>query len=227
MKSNIYIAPSILSADLIRLEEQVKLVAESGADYIHVDIMDGHFVPNITFGPNIVKALKKITDIPLDVHLMIENPEKYIPAFADAGANIITVHAEACIHLNGTIEQIKKYSIMAGVSINPATSLTAVEEVLGEIDLLLLMSVNPGFGGQKFIESSLDKITRARKMFDVVSSKALLEVDGGISEMNAERVVRAGANVLVAGSAIFNSDDIVKAMQRIKAEGEKGLVRFA
>lgn len=227
MKSKIYIAPSILSADLLTLEKQVKLLTENGADFIHVDVMDGHFVPNITFGPAIVKALRKITDAVLDVHLMIENPDKYIGDFADAGADIITVHAEACVHLNRTIGFIKSFGKKAGVSVNPATSLTAVEEILSEIDLLLIMSVNPGFGGQKFIPSSLNKIRKARIMLDEIESPAYLEVDGGISTETACSVVKAGANALVAGSAIFKSDDIVGAMKAIKTKGEKAFENLA
>ncbi len=227
MLRKIYIAPSILSADLLKLEEQVRTVEENGADFIHVDVMDGHFVPNITFGPNIVKALRKITELPLDVHLMIENPDKYIPDFIKAGANIITVHAEVCAHLNKTLNAIKSTGAKAGVSINPATPLNSIEEVTGLIDLLLIMSVNPGFGGQKFIPSSINKIERARKLLDEAGSGAFLEVDGGISEKNAADVVRAGANVLVAGSAIFSSDDIAASVRDIRKSAQKALADFS
>ena len=227
MLRKIYIAPSILSADLLKLEEQVRTVEENGADFIHVDVMDGHFVPNITFGPNIVKALRKITELPLDVHLMIENPDKYIPDFIKAGANIVTVHAEVCAHLNKTLNTIKSTGAKAGVSINPATPLNSIEEVTGLIDLLLIMSVNPGFGGQKFIPSSINKIERARKLLDKAESDAFLEVDGGISEDNAADVVRAGANVLVAGSAIFYSENIAASVQNIRKSAENALANFS
>ncbi len=227
MLRKIYIAPSILSADLLKLEEEVRTVEENGADFIHVDVMDGHFVPNITFGPNIVKALRKITQLPLDVHLMIENPDKYIPDFIKAGANIVTVHAEVCAHLNKTLNTIKSTGAKAGVSINPATPLNSIEEVTGLIDLLLIMSVNPGFGGQKFIPSSINKIERARKLLDKAESDAFLEVDGGISEDNAADVVRAGANVLVAGSAIFTSNDIAASVQNIRKSAENALANFS
>ncbi len=221
MKNETLIAPSILSADLLKLEEQVKTVIANGADFIHIDVMDGHFVPNITFGPGIVKALRRFVEIPLDVHLMIENPDKYIGEFAEAGADIITVHAETCPHLNRTVQHIKNYGKMAGVSLNPATSLTAVEEIIAEIDLLLIMSVNPGFGGQKFIPSSLGKIARAKAMLDEAESSAYLEVDGGISPETAYDVVKAGANVLVAGSAVFGSQNIAQALTAIKNEAKK------
>ncbi len=227
MQNQIYIAPSILSADLLKLEEQVRTVEENGADFIHVDVMDGHFVPNITFGPNIVKALRRITRLPLDVHLMITNPDNYIPNFIEAGANIVTVHAEVCAHLNKTLNTIKSLGAKAGVSINPATPLNSIEEVTGIIDLLLIMSVNPGFGGQKFIPSSINKIERARKLLDEAGSDALLEVDGGISDENAADVVRAGANVLVAGSAIFASNDIAASVRKIRKSVENAFANFS
>ncbi len=227
MQNQIYIAPSILSADLLKLEEQVRTVEENGADFIHVDVMDGHFVPNITFGPNIVKALRRITRLPLDVHLMITNPDNYIPNFIEAGANIVTVHAEVCAHLNKTLNTIKSLGAKAGVSINPATPLNSIEEVTGIIDLLLIMSVNPGFGGQKFIPSSINKIERARKLLDEAGSDALLEVDGGISAENAADVVRAGANVLVAGSAIFASNDIAASVRKIRKSVENAFANFS
>ncbi len=192
-----------------------------------MDIMDGQFVPNITFGPNIVKTLRKITELPLDVHLMIENPDKYIPDFIEAGANIVTVHAEVCAHLNKTLNTIKSLGAKAGISINPATPLNSIEEVTDLIDLLLIMSVNPGFGGQKFIPSSINKIERARKLLDEAGSDAFLEVDGGISEKNAADVVRAGANVLVAGSAIFSSDDIAASVRDIRKSAQKALADFS
>ena len=214
----IYLAPSILSCDLLKLEAQVRLVAENGADFIHVDIMDGHFVPNLTFGPNMVKALRRITDIPLDVHLMIERPDDYLQAYIEAGAHILTVHQEACTHLHRTVQRIHQLGAKAGVSLNPATSLSTVEEILPDLDLLLIMTVNPGFGGQAFIPGGTDKVKRARKMMEAVGKEDfLLEVDGGINEETAGPIAAAGANVLVAGNAIFNQPDIVQAMHNIHA----------
>ena len=204
----IKISPSILSADFTKLGEEIKAVEGAGADYIHIDVMDGHFVPNITIGPMIVAAAKKVTDLPLDVHLMIESPENFIDEFAEAGSDIITVHAEACRHLHSTIQMIKKAGLKAGVSLNPATPLTSIEEVLGDIDLALIMSVNPGFGGQSFIESSLGKIKRLRKMLDERGLSAVeLQVDGGIKIDNISAAAKAGADVFVAGSAIFGKGD--------------------
>ncbi len=219
----IYIAPSILSADLLQLEKQVKLLTENGADFIHVDVMDGHFVPNLTFGPNMVKALKRITDIPLDVHLMISNPDLYIADYALAGADILTVHQEACTHLHRTIQSIHNQGIKAGVSLNPATLLSTIENVLDDIDLLLIMTVNPGFGGQKFIPQGLTKIAQARKMIDASGKDILLEVDGGVDTITVESIVQSGANVLVSGSAIFGQTDIVVAMKQLKEKAKKVL----
>ncbi len=219
-KQPILIAPSILSADLLQLEKQVKTLTENGADYIHVDVMDGHFVPNLTFGPNMVKALKRITNVPLDVHLMISNPDAYIEAYARAGADILTVHQEACTHLHRTIQSIHNQNVKAGVSLNPATSLSTIENVLDDIDLLLIMTVNPGFGGQKFIPQGLKKIAKARKMIDTEEHDILLEVDGGVDNQTVESIVQAGARVLVSGSAIFGRDDIVKAMKQLKEKAE-------
>jgi len=201
------IAPSILSADFARLAEEVARVEAAGADWLHVDVMDGHFVPNLTVGPPIVEALRKATKLPLDVHLMMTNPDQFIPEFAEAGADYVTVHVEACAHLHRTIQSIKERGVKAGVTLNPATSLATVEEILGEADLLLIMSVNPGFGGQQFIPSVLDKIARARQLIDRTGSGAVLEVDGGVKVENAGRIVQAGADVLVSGSAIFGSSD--------------------
>ncbi len=219
-KQPIRIAPSILSADLLRLEAQVKAVAENGAGFIHVDVMDGHFVPNLTFGPNMVKALKRITDVPLDVHLMISNPDQYIDTYARAGADILTVHQEACTHLHRTIQTIHNQGIKAGVSLNPATSLSTIENVLDDIDLLLIMTVNPGFGGQKFIPQGLKKIAEARKMIDAAGRDILLEVDGGVDMQTVQSIVQAGARVLVSGSAIFGKPDIVDALKQLKEKAE-------
>lgn len=215
------IAPSILSADGGRLAEEIKAVEKAGADWIHVDVMDGHFVPNITMGPGLVGALRKATSLPFDVHLMIKNPDNYIEAFANAGADYITVHVETADHLHRTIEQIKKTSCKAGVSLNPATPLVAVEEILPDIDLLLIMSVNPGFGGQKFIESSLAKIRRASDMIARLPKKPLLEVDGGVNLQNITSIAHAGADVLVAGAAVFGADDYTQTIGALKAATNK------
>lgn len=201
------IAPSILSADFARLADEVGMVERGGADLLHVDVMDGHFVPNLTVGPLVVEALRKVTKLPLDVHLMITNPDCYIPEFADAGADYLTVHVGACPHLHRTVQAIRERGVKAGVTLNPATSLTTLEEIVGDVDLVLIMSVNPGFGGQSFIPSALHKVARARQLIDQAKSRALLEVDGGIKPDNAAAVVAAGADILVAGSAVFCGDD--------------------
>ena len=217
MATKIKLAPSILSADFGRLGEQVVEATRAGADYIHVDVMDGHFVPNITIGPLVVAAIRPHTKLPLDVHLMIESPEKYIQQFAQAGANIITVHVEVCPHLHRVVESIKELGVKAGVSLNPSTPLTAVDEVLSALDLVLLMSVNPGFGGQQFIESTVGKIARLRRRLDELGLAAELEVDGGINAEIALRVAKAGARVLVAGAAVFNKKESVsQALGRIR-----------
>jgi len=213
----IKLAPSILSADFSRLGEQVAEVAKAGADYIHVDVMDGHFVPNITIGAPVVASLRSWTNLPLDVHLMIEQPEAHISQFAEAGADIITVHVEAATHLHRLVEEIKGLGVRVGVSLNPATPLSSLDEVLPLLDLVLVMTVNPGFGGQAFIGSMMDKIARLRKILDDKQAKAELEVDGGITASIAPKVAKAGAEVLVAGDAIFGSKQgAAKALQEMR-----------
>ena len=197
------IAPSILSCDFGRLAEEIQAVEAGGADWIHVDVMDGHFVPNITIGPIITEGARRATDLPLDVHLMIENPDRYLEAFASAGADILTVHQEACPHLHRTLGKIRELGMRAGVAVNPATPLEAVREVLVDIDLLVIMSVNPGFGGQSYIPGTSDKLRRARAMLVDAGSSAELEVDGGVDSSNAAAIAAAGASVLVAGSAVY------------------------
>jgi len=201
------IAPSILSADFSRLGEEIMAVEAGGADVIHVDVMDGHFVPNITIGPLVVKAVRQVTSLPLDVHLMISDADRYVQDFAGAGADWITVHVEACTHLHRTIQQIKDLGKKAGAVLNPATSLSSLDYILPDLDLVMLMSVNPGFGGQSFIESSLVKIRELRRRFDEIGSSAGIEVDGGVSPATIKKVAEAGANIFVAGSAVFGHDD--------------------
>ena len=212
----IIIAPSILPADFSRLGDEIKAVEQAGADWIHVDVMDGHFVPNITIGPLVVEAVRKVTELPLDVHLMIENADRYIGEFISAGSDIITVHVEACTHLNRTIQLIKEQDVKAGVVLNPATPLSSLEEILHEIDMVLLMSVNPGFGGQKFIPSMLDKIQNLSEVMSHYENPIELEVDGGIKAENVGEIKQAGASVLVAGSAIFNAKDYKKAITSLR-----------
>jgi len=214
----IKLAPSILSADFSRLGEQVAEATEAGADYIHIDVMDGHFVPQITIGALVVAAIRRWTDLPLDVHLMIEAPERQINQFADAGADIITVHIEACPRIHQVVQTIKGLGVKAGVSLNPETPVDTLKEVLPLLDLVLVMAVNPGFGGQTFIEDTLDKIARLRVELDSRSLAAELEVDGGIKTEIAPKVVKAGARVLVAGSAVFHSGETVKeALAKMRA----------
>lgn len=212
----IKIAPSILSADFARLGEEVQAVAIAGADYIHVDVMDGHFVPNLTVGPLVVEAVRKITDLPLDVHLMIESPDRYIAEFAKAGADIITVHQEAVPHLHRTVQLIKSLGKKAGVSINPATPVSTLEVILEEVDLVLVMTVNPGFGGQGFISSGLPKIKTLRQIIDRRELMVELEVDGGVKSSNINQIAAAGADVFVAGSAVFGSDNYTATLLELR-----------
>jgi ribulose-phosphate 3-epimerase len=212
----IQIAPSILSADFARLEQEIRKVETAGADLLHIDVMDGHFVPNLTFGPPVVKAIRKVSKLPFDVHLMVEKPEEYIKPFVEAGANIITIHAEATPHLHRVIQSIKEYEVKAGVALNPSTSLSAIEEVLSDLDLILIMSVNPGFGGQKFIPAALNKIRRLKTMLASINAQALIEVDGGVTSANAAQLNTAGADILVAGSAIYGAVDCQAAIASLK-----------
>jgi ribulose-phosphate 3-epimerase len=213
------IAPSILAADFARLAEEVAAVERAGADLLHIDVMDGHFVPNLTIGPPIVAALRKVTKLPLDVHLMITNADAFIAEFAEAGADYLTVHVEACPHLHRTVQLIKEHGVKAGVTLNPATSLSTIEEIIPDVDLVLIMSVNPGFGGQTFIASCLQKTASARAMLDRIGSHALLEVDGGVKIDNVSQILAAGADVLVAGSAIFSSRDYAATIAAMRAAG--------
>ena len=210
------IAPSILSADFTRLGDEIKAVEAAGADWIHIDVMDGHFVPNITIGPLVVKAARRATHLPLDVHLMIEKPERYIQAFADAGADLISVQVETCVHLNRTLQMIKETGARAGLVLNPSTPLSTLQWELDNVYHVMLMSVNPGFGGQSFIPSCLDKIRELKKMIDEKKLETRIEIDGGVNENTIGDISGAGADVFVAGSAIFNSPDYVKAIATLK-----------
>ncbi|ETB69786.1 ribulose-phosphate 3-epimerase [Bacillus sp. CPSM8] len=213
----VYVAPSILSADFARLGEEIRDVEQGGADFIHIDVMDGHFVPNLTIGPLVVEAVRPITELPLDVHLMIEAPDRYIPAFAKAGADILSVHVEACPHLHRTIQLIKEQGVKAGVVLNPHTPVQQIEHVLEDLDLVLLMTVNPGFGGQSFISSVLPKIRQVKEVAEQKGlADLLIEVDGGVNKMTARQCIEAGANLLVAGSAVYNEKDRKKAISDIK-----------
>jgi ribulose-phosphate 3-epimerase len=217
MPKRVKVAPSILSADFSRLGEEIRAVEAAGADIIHIDVMDGHFVPNITIGPLIVQAARKVTKLPLDVHLMIENPELYIADFAKAGADYLTVHAEAAYHLHRLVQSIREHKgVKAAVSLNPATPLEALDYVLSDLDMVLIMSVNPGFGGQAFIPSQLDKIRALRKRIDDRRLNLEIEVDGGVKTDNAAEVAAAGADILVAGSAVFGAKDYAAAIKGIR-----------
>ncbi len=210
------IAPSILSADFSKLGEEIRAVELAGADLIHIDVMDGHFVPNITIGPSVIESLRGITKLPFDVHLMIENPERYIGAFVSAGSNMITVHVEAATHLHRLVEMIRESGCKAGVSLNPATPLDQVEEIIPDVDLLLVMTVNPGFGGQKFIKSMESKIKKARNIVDRLSPDTLIEVDGGITLQNIKAVSDAGADIFVAGASVFKSGNYQRTIGEMK-----------
>jgi ribulose-phosphate 3-epimerase len=215
--NNIRIAPSLLSANFAALGEDIRKVEEAGADLLHIDVMDGHFVPNITIGPPVVKAIKRVATKPLDVHLMISNPDQYIPEFVKAGASILTVHAEACVHLDRTLTFIRSHNVLAGVSINPATPLSLVEHALDLADMLLIMSVNPGFGGQKYIPYVTEKIRHAREIINRRRLSCAIEVDGGIDLQTMPDVISAGATVLVAGSAIFGDADPSRKLKEMLA----------
>lgn len=212
------IAPSILSADFGRLGDEIKRVEEAGADWIHIDVMDGRFVPNITIGPLVVEAVKRTTDLPGDVHLMIEEPDRYIPEFAGAGADLISVHVEACPHLNRTIEQIRSFNCRAGVALNPATPLEAIRWVISDVDFVLLMSVNPGFGGQSFIPGVLEKARQLRGLIDEHNLPVLIQIDGGVNEKTIRPISDAGVDVFVAGSAVFGTADYKKAISGLKRQ---------
>ncbi|GIW55855.1 MAG: ribulose-phosphate 3-epimerase [Nitrospiraceae bacterium] len=219
-RHTIRIAPSILSADFARLADEIARVERGGADLLHIDVMDGHFVPNLTVGPPIVEALRKVTKLPLDVHLMMTNPDAFVAEFAEAGADYLTVHVETCPHLHRTVQSIKERGVKAGVSVNPATPIGLLEEIALDADLILIMSVNPGFGGQQFIPSSLQKIAQARQLIDRVKSPAALEVDGGVKPDNAGQIIQAGADILVSGSAIFSANDYGTVIAALRAAGQ-------
>ena len=211
-----YIAPSILSADFSKLGDEIKSVEEAGADWIHVDVMDGHFVPNITIGPLVVEAARRVTSLPIDVHLMIENPDRYIKDFAKAGADLISVQVEACVHLNRAIQMIKESGLRAGAVLNPSTPLSSIEWIMEDVDFIMIMSVNPGFGGQDFIPNSLDKVGALRRMIRDRGLATLIEIDGGVNEKTIKNLSDAGVDVFVAGSAIFKSPDYKKTIDKFR-----------
>ncbi|GBD93791.1 ribulose-phosphate 3-epimerase [bacterium BMS3Abin05] len=225
LPKTIKLAASILSADFAHLAEEINLVEKAGVDFIHLDVMDGHFVPNITFGPAVIKKIRSVTDLPLDAHLMISEPNRYLEDFRRAGVDILTVHQEVCPHLHRTVQKIKRLGMKAGVALNPATPLVTVEEILTDIDLLLIMTVNPGFGGQTFIETMLSKIERAKQMIRKLDRTVEIEVDGGIDGLTAEETTRAGATILVSGSAIFHANDISESvkdiLKKMKSESKR------
>jgi ribulose-phosphate 3-epimerase len=210
------IAPSILSANFVKLAEDIARVEAAGADWLHIDVMDGHFVPNLTFGPQVVAAIRQVTKLPLDVHLMVSNPAALVEEFAAAGADWLTVHAEAELHLNRLINRIKELGVRPAVAINPGTPISVLEEILVDVDMVLVMSVNPGFGGQKFIPAALSKIHRLKKQISQLNRPILIEVDGGVNSTTAAQVREAGADVLVAGSAVFGSNDLMLAIQKLR-----------
>ena len=222
-EKKIIIAPSLLAANFACLEKDIQLVEQGGADWFHVDIMDGRYAPNISFGPKIVKTVNSITDIFLDVHLMIENPERYIDVFVDAGADLITVHLEACVHLNNVLNYIHKKGVKAGISLNPGTPIHFLEEVIDLPEMILIMSVNPGFGGQKFIPGSLEKIRKLKQYLNEKSLDTLIEVDGGVDFSNVESISNAGCNVIVSGVTIFKHDTPADAVIKLRDLAEKGL----
>jgi ribulose-phosphate 3-epimerase len=212
------IAPSVLSADLARLPEQIERAVAGGADWLHVDVMDGHFVPNLTFGAPLVRALRRLTNLPLDVHLMVERPERYLGEFADAGTSVFTFHPEATIHVQRHLATVRQLGMLAGIALNPSTPVTLLEEILEDVDLVLIMSVNPGYGGQSYLSNSTDKIQRTRALLDRRNSRAVLEVDGGITQETIATAWGAGADTFVAGTAVFGAPDPAHAVRELKRQ---------
>jgi ribulose-phosphate 3-epimerase len=220
-RGRVRIAPSVLSADFTHLAEEVRRVERGGAALLHVDVMDGHFVPNLTLGPFVVEALRRVTSLPLDVHLMIEEPDRYIPAFVEAGASMVSVHCEACPHLHRTLQLIRSLGAQAGAAVNPSTAVSLLEPVLNDLDFVLLMSVNPGFGGQKFIPSTLDKAKALKKLFRARKRSVPIEMDGGLGEANVRDAVKAGVGIVVAGSSVFGAPDPAQAVRRLLAKAHR------